>query len=121
MAMPIVLADILAEEKGVIESSDLKKAVLQGDRLAISTLQRAAYYLTAGIGNLINIFNPEIVILGGGVVEALEEEVLSLVKSNIGRFAWPHMLSRTRIRAAELKDDAVLYGARALISEILGY
>ncbi|NLW03587.1 MAG: ROK family protein [Clostridiaceae bacterium] len=121
MGMPTVLADILAEEKGVIESSDLKKAVLQGDRLAISTLQRAAYYLTAGIGNLINIFNPEIVILGGGVVEALEEEVLSLVKSNIGRFAWPHMLSRTRIRAAELKDDAVLYGARALISEILGY
>ncbi len=121
MGMPTVLADILAEEKGVIESSDLKKAVLQGDRLAISTLQRAAYYLTAGIGNLINIFNPEIVILGGGVVEALEEEVLSLVKSNIGRFAWPHMLSRTRIRAAELKDDAVLYGARALITETLGY
>jgi len=121
MGMPTVLADVLGEKGSVIKSGDLKKAVLRGDRLAVSTFQRALYYLAAGIGNLVNIFNPQIVILGGGVVEALEEDVLSLVKSNIGRFAWPHMLEQTQIRAAQLKDDAVLYGARALISETLGY
>ena len=121
MNIPTVLRDILTEKHGVIKSSDLKKAVHLGDELAISTLQRAAYYLAAGMGNLINIFNPQIVILGGGVLEALEEEVLTLVKSYINRFAWPDMLSQTRIKAAQLRDDAVLYGARALITETLGY
>lgn len=121
MNIPTVLEDILTEKVGVIKSSDLKKAVHLGDQLAVSTLQRAAYYLAAGVGNLINIFNPQIVILGGGVLEALEEEVLTLVKSYINRFAWPDMLSQTRIKAARLRDDAVLYGARALITETLGY
>jgi len=119
--LPSELKDILAEENGVIKSSDLKRAIHHGDQLAISTLQRAVYYLSAGIGNLINIFNPEMVILGGGVVEALEKEILELVGENIGRFAWPVMLDQTLIKAAQLKDDAVLYGARALISETLGY
>lgn len=121
MGIPTVLKDVLKGKDEVIRSNDLKKAVLRGDQLATSTLRRAAYYLAAGIGNLINIFNPEIVILGGGVVEALEDEVLSTVKSNISRFAWSHMLEQTQIKAAQLKDDAVLYGARALISETLGY
>ncbi|SHI75807.1 ROK family protein [Thermoclostridium caenicola] len=118
---PTVLKDVLSEGSGIIKSSDLKKAIRQGDPLAISTFRRAVYYLSVGIGNLINLFNPEMVILGGGVVEALEKEVLELVSENIGRFAWPAMLSQTQIKASQLKDDAVLYGARALISEILGY
>lgn len=119
--LPSGLKDTLAEENGVIKSSELKRAIRSGDRLAISTLERAVYYLSAGIGNLINIFNPEMVILGGGVVEALEEEILDLVGKNISRFAWPVMLEQTVIKAAQLKDDAVLYGARVLISETLGY
>lgn len=121
MNIPTVLKGVLEEKDGVIRSNDLKKAVHKGDQLAISVLRRAMYYLAAGLGSLINIFNPEMVILGGGVVEALEKEVLTLVKSQIHRFAWPAMLGQVQIKAAELKDDAILYGARALIAETLGY
>lgn len=121
MGIESSLADFLTEKDQVIKSSLLKKAVQEGDALATSALDRAVYYLAAGAGNLINIFNPEVFVLGGGVLEALEEEVMSLFNRYIPRFAWPAMLSQVKIKASSLKDDAILYGARALIAENLGF
>lgn len=114
------LAEALREKDQAIKSSALKKAVSENDSLAVSALERAVYYLAAGAGNLINIFNPQVLVLGGGVLEALEDEVMALFNKFIPRFAWPAMLSDVTIKASQLKDDAILYGARALISETLG-
>ncbi len=114
------LKEVLGERDTVIKSSSLKRAVQEGDKLATAALKRAVYYLAAGAGNLINIFNPEILVLGGGVMEALEEEILSLFDRYLPRFAWPAMLNQVKIKASSLKDDAILYGARALIAENLG-
>jgi len=114
------LAEALREKDQAIKSSALKKAVSENDSLAVSALERAVYYLAAGAGNLINIFNPQVLVLGGGVLEALEDEVMALFNKFIPRFAWPAMLSFVTIKASQLKDDAILYGARALISETLG-
>ncbi|MCX7774155.1 MAG: ROK family protein [Clostridia bacterium] len=109
------------ENKEVIKSGALKKAINEGDKLALSALDRAVYYLAAGAGNLINIFNPEVLVLGGGVMEALEEDIIPLFNKYITRFAWPTMLSQVKIKPSELKDDAIIYGARALINERLGF
>jgi glucokinase len=121
MGIPSVLAESLSDKDSVIKSGALKAAVNAGDPLAVSALERSVYYLAAGAGNLINIFNPEALILGGGVMEALEENILPLFDKYIGRFAWPAMLSQVTVKASSLKDDAILYGARALISETLGF
>ncbi len=118
--VPSVLAETYNEKDGVIKSSVLKKAVAVKDKLALDALDRAMYYLAAGTGNLINILNPQVVVFGGGVVEALEDEVMALVGKYIDRFAWPAMLSNAVIRPSLLKDDAILYGARALIAQKLG-
>ena len=119
--IPSVLADALGGKDAVIKSGALKSAVNDGDQLAINALERSVYYLALGVGNLINIFNPEILILGGGVLEALADNIMPLFNRYIKRFAWPAMLSGLEIRTSALKDDAILYGARALISETLGY
>ena len=121
MGIPSILSDALSGKDAVIKSGALKAAVDEGDQLAESALERAVYYLAAGAGNLINIFNPEVLILGGGVMEALEDNILPLFNRYIKRFAWPAMLSGVDIKASKLKDDAILYGARALISETSGY
>lgn len=116
-------SSVLAESLGtnaVIKSGALREAADSCDPLAISALERAVYYLAAGAGNLVNIFNPEALILGGGVMEALESYILPEFSRAIKRFAWPAMLSGLQIKAAMLKDDAILYGARALIAETLG-
>ncbi len=114
------LSPSILEKDGVIKSSILKKAVKEGDKLALTALKRSVYYLAAGAGNLINILNPQVLVLGGGVLEALEEEVMDLFIRYISDFTWPTMLSQVEIKASALKDDAVLYGARALIAETLG-
>lgn len=111
----------LKEKDAIIKSTVLKKAVTEGDPVAVSALDRAAYYLAAGAGSLINVFNPQVLVLGGGVVEALEDEIMTMVKKHLPRFTWPAMLSDVTVKASTLKDDAILYGARALISETLGY
>jgi hypothetical protein len=45
---------------------------------------------------------------------------MALFNKFIPRFSWPAMLSDVTIKASQLKDDAILYGARALISGTLG-
>ncbi len=115
-----VLAEALGDKDQTIKSSALKKAVAEKDPLALSALERAVYYLAAGAGSLINIFNPQVLVLGGGILEALEDEVMALFNKFIPRFSWPAMLSDVTIKASQLKDDAILYGARALISGTLG-
>lgn len=120
MGIPSILSEFIDDKDQVIKSSVLRKAIQAGDPLAVSTLRRAVYYLAAGAGNLINIFNPEVFILGGGVLEALEDEVMPIFKEYIVRFAWPAMLSQLEIKPSALKDDAILFGARALIAEQLG-
>lgn len=121
MGIPSVLAEQLSEKDSVVKSGALKSAVGEGDQLAISALDRSVYYLAAGAGNLINIFNPEALILGGGVMEALGDYILPLFGKYVKRFAWPAMLSQVAVRESSLKDDAILFGARALIAETLGY
>lgn len=108
------LLDSLEEEDAVFKSSVLQKAYREKDPVAVTSLRRAVFYLAVGAGSLVNIFNPEVLILGGGVVESLETEIMDLFKQEIGRHAWPAMLAQLKIVPAKLKDDAILYGAKAL-------
>jgi glucokinase len=110
-----VLTDILQKEEGVIKSKALKKAVEAGDALALEVLDRAAYYLAAGSGSLINIFNPDLLILGGGVMEALGDYIMPLFDKYIRRFSWPEAFAGTGIVQAKLGDDAIIYGALSMV------
>lgn len=111
------LLESMDTEDATVKSGALAKAVKTGDPVAVAVLDRVGYYLAAGIGNLINIFNPEVFILGGGVTEATETELMPLVRKYLPLFTWPAMLSEVSFRASTLKDDAILYGAKALVLE----
>ena len=65
--LPTVLADKMAKKGGRLKSGDLAEAVAGKDLVALKEVQRAAHFLGIGLGSLINVFGPEIVVVGGGV------------------------------------------------------
>ena len=79
--LPTVLADKMARKGGRLKSGDLSEAVAARDLVALKEVQRAAHFLGIGLGSLINALGPEIVIVGGGVAEALGDPYLELVRS----------------------------------------
>jgi glucokinase-like ROK family protein len=91
--------------------SEIKTAIEKGDRKAIEIVERAGHYLGIGISNLVNMLDPEMIILAGRVVrlgrtlldpmrEALESRLFSV--------------DRIKIEISELGKEIGLYGASAL-------
>ena len=79
--VPTVLAEKMARKGGRLKSGDLAEAVAVGDHVATREVHRAAHFLGLGLGSLINVLGPEIIIIGGGVTVALGESYLELVRT----------------------------------------
>lgn len=89
------------------------EAGLQGDELALEIFRRMGVYLGIGLANLINILNPEMIVIAGGVVngwELFEKYMLHEVEER----AFPLLAARVKIVRAECGDDAGLLGAARL-------
>jgi glucokinase len=86
----------------------------RGDKTAKEIIKRANYYLGIAIASLINIFDPQMVILCGGLAQSgniLIKKVNQIVRQNI----MPHHLREPHILSGKLGPDAGLLGASALV------
>jgi glucokinase len=117
--LPTVLADKMARKGGRLKSRDLAEAVMANDLLALKEVHRAAHFLGIGLGNLINVLGPEIVIIGGGVAGALGEPYIDLVRNSVRQHSLPDAQGTIRIERAALGDDAGILGAALLARENL--
>ena len=104
-------------QDGVFRSKKLKKALKAGDPVAVEAVDRSCHWLAVATGSLINTFSPDLVLYGGGVIEAVGDLFLEKIKAEVGRYCWPQMLENTELKIAALGDDSVLYGDLALIEE----
>ncbi|MCG8484223.1 MAG: ROK family protein [Clostridia bacterium] len=103
------------EEK--IEGSLLTEAAKHGDGYAIHFLKQEGYFLGVGVANLFNAFDPDVLVLGGGVTKAkafFHEEMMRVAKSRC-----LHTIHEDSIRYSIMNDKVVLYGAYHLIKEHL--
>lgn len=100
-----------------IRSSTLARAIEKGDRDIEAIVRRAAEQVGWGIGCLINILAPDMVVLGGGLVEALPRLYLDAVREGIRRNALPSLVEQHKLKLAELGDLATATGAAALIRQ----
>jgi glucokinase len=108
------LTHIVAGNLANMKSSDLADALAQDDKVAKRVLKRAAEYLGYGIASAINLFDPDMIILGGGVVEALGDTFINWA-SKVARPNCICVAARdTPIVAAALGDDAGMLGAALL-------
>ncbi len=108
-----VLPDLLKERgDDAITSNVLAKAVSKNDPLTLEVLRRAAYYLGLHAASLINAFDPEMLVYGGGVIESLGEWMVSQIRD----VAKQHAINKTdldkiKIVEAKLGERAGVIGA----------
>jgi predicted NBD/HSP70 family sugar kinase len=84
------------------------------DRAADQVLDETITYLGAGIADLVNLFNPERVVVGGWLGRALGDELLPRIREAAGRRALHLPFSRVEIVTADLGQDAVALGGATL-------
>lgn len=102
----------LAAEGVEIEGPHVTKAANEGDEAAIGVVNLTGHYLGNALVSLVNIFQPEVVVLGGGVI-ALGEHLLEPAREEVRERALKPM-NETPIVAAELGPSAGMIGAAAL-------
>ena len=104
-----------AVKEGVFRSKKLVKALESGDKVAEEAVDRACHWLAVATGNMINTFSPDLILYGGGVIEALGDVFLKKVLAEVDRYCMPQIRSTVEIRTAALGDDSILYGDLAMI------
>jgi len=97
-----------------LNARQVADAALQGDTLAISAFERAGHYLGIGVANYLAIFDPSILIFGGGVSQVGDLLFKPFEESLRKHIFHPHYLDGLIITKAALGDDAGLLGALAL-------
>ncbi|MEX1157314.1 MAG: ROK family protein, partial [Thermomicrobiales bacterium] len=107
-------AILAAAAEGKIGPRAVGAAAAAGDPSALALLERAGTALGAGLANFINIFNPEIIVLGGGVSE-IGAPLLDPVRRAIDAFAMPVMRKDVRLLPSSLGLKTGIYGAAALV------
>lgn len=103
-----------AAENGRVTSGALAAALAEGDELATEIMTRVGRYLGQGIVSLRHVVNPELVILGGGVMEACSDFLMPLIEAEVHGDCLRRSREVMRLAVSQLGDDAVALGAAAL-------
>lgn len=108
-------ATTLLAQTETISAEHVFKAARQGDKVAQQVLEEAIHYLGIGLVNMINLLNPEIVVIGGGVAEAGDDLFLPL-----RRIITKHAISAAAnvlLKKATLGIEAGVIGMLCLLRE----
>ncbi len=98
---------------GQIHAGIVAKAAAEGHPASMAILDRAGRALGAAIGSFINMFDPEIVVIGGGVA-ALGELLMGPARQTIPQYSFVDMRADVPVVYSQLGHDTGLYGAGAL-------
>ena len=104
----------VARRAGLPDAAAVASAARAGDPTALAALDRAARFTAMGIANLISAFDPDAVVLGGGLMVGAGDLLLDRIRAEVPRWAQPISASRCRIELTRLGADAGLLGAARL-------
>ena len=102
-----------------IENVDLKSVFIANrakDPLAVSVLESAAKRLGIKVAYLVNIFNPEVVVIGGGFEDA-GDDFLNNVGATIKEWAFREITEDLKVVYSRLRENAVALGAASLVMQ----
>ena len=105
--------DSMLQGKEELTAETIFAAGKAGDELALEIFRRMGVYLGIGLANLINILNPEMIVLGGGVVNGWDLFARHM-HQQVEERAFPLLAARVKIERAKCGDDAGLLGAARL-------
>ena len=109
------MVDMVSGDLDRISTEVVFKAAIAGDTVARDVLDTAAQAIGAGLVNVLHIFNPDVIVIGGGVSNNWDY-LWPSVQSYIAGHAMSHVQERGfRVVVSPLGDDAGLVGAAALV------
>ena len=104
------LSALVGGDLAKITAQTVYQAAADGDELALEVVNDTAKFLGVGIGNLLNVFNPEVVVVCGGVTLA-GDHLFEPLRREVARRAFKPAVSACRIVPGELAGTAGVYGA----------
>lgn len=118
---PTLIQELSGGDYSKIVPSVFKEALRRGDKLARDLNEEVAELLGAAIVNLVNMFNPEALILGGEMAHG-NPNLLEMVRSYIDRHALPILKEDMVFGLASLGEEDKLMGAASvLLQDLLGF
>jgi glucokinase len=109
-----ILTEMLGDDLEDLRSGDLRKAIRRGDKFVDRIVEGAAEYIGIATANVINLMNPEVIVLGGGVIEALADEMMGVIVETAADYAMPGTMKGVEIVASKLGDSAGITGGAVL-------
>ncbi len=110
----------MKEGETIIRSGLLAEAIKAEDALTIEIVTEAADYLGYGLGSIINFYNPECIILGGGVIEAIDL-LFERAKQRALTVALSQPAHHTKIMRTKLGDFSGVVGAACMAAQAAGH
>ena len=105
-----ILTDLVGSDLEQIDTAMIAAAASQGDSLSQKTMKRSATYLGIAVSSLINLLNPQLVVIGGGVIKA-GNLIFDPIHVEVARRAYIWSANLVKIVPAKLGDDAGIIGA----------
>ncbi len=114
------LQDIAGADVTNIKSGALAESIEKGDKAIEEIVRSAAYKVGLLACDMINTFSPGMIILGGGLVEAMEKIFVEECKRAVSKHAIAELREPVKIKAAKLGDYAVALGGACLAADLVG-
>ena len=108
------LIEDIARERGKISGRTACDAMRAGDEAAAEVFRMYVHYLACGLVNIVNIFQPEVISLGGGISNEGDFLLKPLIPTVRKEQYGGGIVSETEIRIAKLGNDAGIVGAAML-------
>ncbi len=109
-----IIKKLVKNKFGVIKSGVLKEALKRNDRITKKILTEKAMVIGQACVSLRHVFDPEMIVLGGGLIEACGHFMLPIIKKSVSADRFFNKIEPCPVVASKLADDAVLLGAAAL-------
>jgi len=109
---PSLLPDLVDGDLGRITAALVSDAIIAGDAYAAEVMRETAQFLGTGIANLVNVLNPELIVVSGGVTRA-GDHLFAPLRSEVRRRSFKVAFEACKIVPSELGDTAGVIGAAA--------
>ena len=100
-----------------IKSKALLRSIQKGDTAVDELIFNKAQIVGIAMANVVNLLNPQMIVLGGGLMEAMGSYILPVARDTMKFHAMPPLVKGVRVVASELGDEAVAYGGAWLAQQ----
>ena len=109
--------EIAGTDFSAYSSKLFSRAPMSGDKDISRIVERSAWFLGIGMANCVNLLSPDVIVIGGGLVDRIGDEYLRAAEESMRQHAMPGISKCVRVVQADLGDDAASFGVAALCME----